>query len=275
MAKLKGYLVGAHAENKIRARLTNSLKHNFEGEQLHGNRKPDFSIHDDAGDRVAFVESKARMKGKGHANDHDFQQTLENIDNTRQMTSSKQFHVVAPGGKSFFKPAQQAAIQQRAGKDVHVRFWDPSKLPQMVKELKRLVKGANKNYSSNDSEGSPRAPAAAKIKSQSASSQTAAERLRVNPGKQKAPAKPQSTTPNTAKVEARNLRVNPPGGPKNTARPGARPSPGTKVNAKPAPNPTVTNQAKVSVTPTNKLASPAKPGSGTSSPSVSHHESHA
>lgn len=152
----KNLLQGNSWENLVeKSLLSGRLRYNFETQQAHGARRPDFSIHDNNGVRKAFVEVKS---GK-QAGAHDFQQTLANIVLTRDNAGAKQLHIVAVSGQKFFSPAQHAAIRQTAGKDVKVMIWKPSQIKTMTATIaKTVTPAASRAVVKNAAGGRPALP---------------------------------------------------------------------------------------------------------------------
>lgn len=202
-----GRKLGAHGEAQIERAFNRHLPHNFDREQVQGSNKPDFSVHDNDGGRVAFVESKTRLDASKdqRSSTHDFKQTLGAIKQTSKMTSQRELNVCAPGGKNFFKPKHQSAIDRfsrRVG--VRVVYWDRSEADAMARHLKTLANGKSRPNAGNKPQPRP-APGAAK---------PAQERLRVKPASPQR-AQPRADTKtavkDTAKPSPSRMRVNPQG----------------------------------------------------------------
>jgi hypothetical protein len=295
----RGYQVGAHGENEIRAALNQRFPHNWEPEQLHGNRKPDFSVHDDSGDRVLFVESKARwipQKGApNRASEHDIGQTLDVIDRTREMTSAKELHIAAEGGKRFFSTEQWMDIIERAGGDVKVFVWDrtPAAIQRMVDHIEKRVQQASADQHASNQQAAKSAvtqsqsaatshPAA---KPSTSTTKLIADRLRVNSPQSTAESK-QTANPSVSATNptAGQLRVNSQPSamkPNQKTRPSGPTEKPTAVQlrvnaveraAKPAPPASSGSRLTVGPRPGNGQGGPSRiapPTTGKSGPGVS------
>ena len=145
MAHLR-HKVGNHGENQIEIKLYEKLRHNYDRGTRHDNRAPDFSIRDDSGRTVSFVESKARMSPGGKANGHDISQTKDAISLAATNTSAKELNLVTPGGKKFFSSKHLQDLQSHARQEgVTLRIWDRNKLgiDRLIDHLKQVVQKAS------------------------------------------------------------------------------------------------------------------------------------
>jgi predicted TIM-barrel fold metal-dependent hydrolase len=100
---------GAAWEDLIKETLSDKLKYNFERGQLFGGRKPDFAVYNDDGEQMAFVEAKSHTQ----ANAHDFEQTIEAIEQASQYPGCEMV-IVTPNGPDFFTKEQTEQIEHAA-----------------------------------------------------------------------------------------------------------------------------------------------------------------
>jgi hypothetical protein len=160
---------GNEWEAVVEEKLVNNLPHNYERQQLHGGRKPDFAIHNDDGELVAFVEVKshigetakpgAQAKSGGQANPHDFQQTMEIIEQAAKQPGGERVIVVTPNGENFFPEPKLKALKESAvNQKVELKILNFAQWDKYMKVLKALV--ANVPPPSRPASGATKAPAA-------------------------------------------------------------------------------------------------------------------
>lgn len=131
---IKNKLVGDFTEDRLEAQLNRKLPHNYERQQVHGESRADFILHDDDGVRAAVVECKSG----------GFRDVLQarRLVTLAETTKARTLYLVTKHGDARrFSPAVREVFRQaKAEGRIFVKFFDIDKPRDAVRGIANHVR---------------------------------------------------------------------------------------------------------------------------------------